>query len=112
MAKKLPLKDKILDFKLASQKEICAELGRRLKMQRLLKKFKQQDLAVMAGVSVGTVKNLEAKGQSSIESLVRVTMALDLTQELATLFEIKISSIDQMARIEKLSMDRIPRRVR
>jgi len=106
------IKANILDFNLSSHEEICQELGRRLKIQRLSKKLKQQDLAKMAGVSVGTVKNIESKGQSSIESLVRISRALDLLQDLSALFEIKIRSIAQMEQIENLITAKVPRRVR
>ena len=112
MSKKNILKAKILDFKLASQKEISLELGRRLKVHRILKKIKQGDLAKMAGVSVGTIKNLESKGQTSLESLLKVARALDLIQDLSNLFELKIRSISQMEKIDHLMNPDIPRRVR
>lgn len=112
MGKKNGITDNILDFNLSSREEICLELGRRLKVQRLSKKLKQQDLAEMAGVSVGTIKNLESKGQSSLDSLVRITTALDLIQELSFLFQIKIQSIAQMEELDHLLSPKIPRRVR
>ncbi len=102
MSKKNLLKAKILDFKLASQKEISLELGRRLKVHRILKKIKQGDLAKMAGVSVGTIKNLESKGQTSLESLLKIVRALDLIQDFSNLFELKIRSISQMEKIDHL----------
>jgi transcriptional regulator with XRE-family HTH domain len=102
MAQKDDLRVKILNFTLATHKEICRELGRRLKGQRLLKNIKQQDLADRAGLAVGTVKNLEAKGQTSLETLVRVAMVLDLVHELEPLFLMQVNSIHQMEQLEKL----------
>ena len=97
----LKLKVNILDFKLATPEEVCLELGRRLKIQRLSKNFKQQDLADRAGVSVGTIKNLEAHGHSSLETWIRVSAALDLIQEIEPLFRSKIRSIAEMEKTEQ-----------
>lgn len=112
MTQKKPLKAKILDFNLATHLEICQELGRRLRLKRLLKRLKQTELALRAGVSVGTVKNLESKGQSSIESLVRVVVALDLVNDLSLLFGSKLQSIAEVEQMERLVSKSIPRRVR
>lgn len=112
MYEKSILKAKKIDFKLASPQEINDELARRLRIQRLLKNLKQQDLANMAGVSVGTVKNLEAKGQSSLESFIRIVMALNLQSELSTLFQTKVNSIEQMEKIEKLTSASVRKRAR
>jgi transcriptional regulator with XRE-family HTH domain len=112
MSNKTNLKDKILSFRLASYTEICQELGQRLKIQRLTKRFKQQELADRAGISIGTVKNLESKGQSSLETLVRVITALDLVHELEPFLVFRAQSIAQMEKIEKIKMKKIPQRVR
>jgi transcriptional regulator with XRE-family HTH domain len=109
---KIQIKDNIIDFKIATYSEICSELGMRLKIQRLLKNLKQQDLAAQAGVAVGTVKNLEAKGQCSLETLVRIVIALDLSQELAPIFTTKVQSILQMEELERLTSKKIPKRAR
>lgn len=108
----LTLKDNILDFKLSTTQEICQTLGQRLKQQRLLKRLKQQELAARAGVSLGTIKNLEAKGQSSLETLIRIVAALDLVSEMEKLFTLKLQSIAQMEKIEKLFRQKRPQRVR
>src|SRR5688500_5840986 len=112
MDSKSQLKGKILSFKLATHSEICQELGQRIKVHRLTKRFKQQELADRAGVSIGTVKNLESKGQSSLETLVRVLTALDLLQDLENFLVFKVQSIAQLEKIEKIKMQRIPQRVR
>ncbi|MBI3534243.1 MAG: helix-turn-helix transcriptional regulator [Deltaproteobacteria bacterium] len=90
----------MLDFKMASQEEIAKALAQRLRAHRLTKNLKQGDLAARAGISVGTVKNLESSGQASIETLIRIVIALDLTQDLNTLFETKARSIAQMEQME------------
>ena len=109
---KRSIRDKILDFKLATPHEICLEFGARLKSQRLIKNIKQKELAARAGVSVGTIKNIESKGQSSVETWVRISVALDLIGELQPLFTLKTRSIAEMEMIEKLRSQQIPRRAR
>lgn len=92
----------MLDLSLASNAEVALELGRRLKAQRLARNLPQIELAARAGVSRGTVQNLEAKGQCSLESLVRIVRALGLVDDLATLFELKAAqSIADLARLEQ-----------
>jgi transcriptional regulator with XRE-family HTH domain len=92
----------ILDFTLASNVEVALELGRRLKAHRLTQNLQQTELAARAGVARGTVQNLEAKGQCSLESLVRIVRALGLVDDLTTLFELKAAqSIAELARIEQ-----------
>ena len=90
----------MLYISLAANEEICRELGSRLKAQRLARNLSQQELAARAGVSAGTVKNLENKGQSSLESLVRIVSALDLVEELGGLFVLRTGSIAEMERAE------------
>lgn len=103
----------MLDFTFATQQEICAELGLRLKRQRLAQLLTQKDLAERAGVALGTVKNLESKGVSSLESLIRIVMALGLSDELASLFELKAAhSIAQMERAQLAERKRAPRKAK
>jgi transcriptional regulator with XRE-family HTH domain len=100
----------MFDFKFATSDEVCRELGARLKAQRLAQSTRQEELAQRAGVSVGTVKNLENKGQSSVESLVRVALALGLANQLDALFGLEIKSIVQMEAAERAVRRRAPRR--
>ncbi|MBY0238815.1 MAG: helix-turn-helix domain-containing protein [Burkholderiaceae bacterium] len=103
----------MLDFAFATHQEICAELGQRLKRQRLVQALTQKDLAERAGVALGTVKNLEAKGISSLESLIRIVMALGLLDDLASLFELQATySIAQMERAQLAERKRAPSRSR
>ena len=104
------LKANILDLGFATYKEVCKELGARLKAQRLSQRFTQDALAARAGVSPGTVKNLENKGQSSMESAIRVALALGLSDHLQELFKLQIKSIAQMERAELVKRIRAPRR--
>jgi transcriptional regulator with XRE-family HTH domain len=100
----------MLDFCFATTDEICHELGARLKAQRLAKGWTQLELAGRANVAKGTVQNLENKGVGSLESLVKLASALELTEAFQELFKLKIHSIAQMAAAERVSRVRAPRR--
>lgn len=102
----------MLDFGFASHAEICAELGARLRKQRLAQLLSQQELAARAGVSVGTVKTLESTGAVSLDTLVRVAFALGLVDDLSQLFELKVRSIAEMERAERGERQRAPRKAR
>ncbi len=86
----------ILDFQMASASEACVQLGGRLKALRLSAGLTQAELAARAGVSRGTVVSLENKGQSTLNSLVRVVQALGLVDQLGALFLPEIRSIADM----------------
>lgn len=104
--------DNKLDFKLSNVEEIGLELGLRLRRQRLSKRWTQQELAGRAGLDVGTIKNLENKGQCALFTLIRITMALDCVSDLACLFQLKINSIAEMEKGEILRDSRVRRRAR
>lgn len=61
-----------------SDQEILSELGGRLRRERLNRNLTQRQLAESAGVSDGSVKNLEAGSNTSLATLVRLMRALDL----------------------------------
>ena len=100
----------MLSFIVSIPTEIGQELGRRLRVQRLAQSLGQIELAQRAGVSAGTIKNLEGKGQASLQSLLRVVAALGLIDELQDLFIPKVRSIAEMERAEQAQRQRAPRR--
>lgn len=83
-------------FELASASAIGKELGSRIRAHRINQNFSMEALADRAGVSWGTVRNLETKGQASLGSLILIVKALGLTGDLATLFELKVVTIADM----------------
>lgn len=91
------LKLNILDFELATADEVCLTLGGRLKAARLAQGLLQADLAARAGVSRGTVVALENTGRSTLQSLIRIVQTLGLVDQLSGLFQLKVSSIAEMA---------------
>jgi transcriptional regulator with XRE-family HTH domain len=69
----------------------------------------QQELATRSGVSLSTLKELEARGKGSLQRLVRVALVLGVAAELGELFgEPGAESIEAVKRRERR---RAPRRV-
>lgn len=100
----------MLDFTFSSGDEITAALGLRLKAVRLSQSVTQAELAERAGVSVGTVKCIERTGQTSVASLVRVVQALGLSDQLQSLFVLKVQSIADMEQAQRTKRQRAPRK--
>ena len=80
--------DTFLNFTFASDEELASELGARLKAHRLANKLRQIDLAARAGIALGTLKRLEARGVCTLGSLIQVVRALGLEAELQALFKL------------------------
>lgn len=101
----------MLDFGLASEREIREALTRRLRAQRLSKGTSQASLAEQAGIGVATLQRLEAGQGGSLESFLRVIMALGLVDELSSLFVLHVRSIAQMEQAAaRQPRQRAPRR--
>ncbi len=62
----------------ASPDEAARGIGERLQQHRLAQNRSQRDVAQRAGVSVPTVKRLEATGRGSIEHLLLIAWTLGL----------------------------------
>lgn len=99
-----------MNFILATPAEICDQLGQRLREQRLAQSLTQTELALRAGVSAGTIKNLEGRGQASLESLIRIVVALGLAEQLQSLFTLRTDSIAAMTQATQIKRRRAPRR--
>ena len=101
----------MLDFGLASEREIREELSNRLRAQRLAQGLGQADLAKAAGIGVATLRRLEAGQGGTLENFLRIVMALGLVDELADLFTLKLRSIAQMEQAAaQQTRQRAPRR--
>jgi transcriptional regulator with XRE-family HTH domain len=99
-----------MNFNLTTAEEVLSQLALRLRAQRLAQELTQQNLARMAGLSLGAVRKLESDGQCSLETLIRVTQALGLVAELEPLFAQKPESIAAMQRAAKIKLrQRAPR---
>ena len=66
--------------------ELDQKLARRVRNIRKRRSISQEKLAQMSGVSYGSIKRFEASGQISLISLTKITMALEIADELRTIF--------------------------
>ena len=88
----------MLEFSLASEKEIRAELIGRIRRQRLLKGITLETLAERAGIGKATLQRLETRGDCTFENFIRTVLALGMASELQESFVAKTVSIAQMER--------------
>ncbi len=71
------------------------EIGFQTRTLRIRKRIEQKDLAKLANVSVGAIKNLEGGKGSSLKTFVRVLRALDQTDFLESLQpQVTVSPLD------------------
>lgn len=66
--------------------ELDQKLAGRIRNIRKRRSISQQKLADMSGVSYGSIKRFETTGQISLVSLTRIAMALEIADELRTIF--------------------------
>ena len=66
--------------------ELDLKLAQRVRNIRKRRSISQEKLASMSGVSYGSVKRFESTGQISLLSLTKITMALDIADELRNIF--------------------------
>lgn len=80
-----------------SPKEIQIQIAENLKKKRKIAKLSQQELSLKSGVSYGSIKRFENHGEISLQSLVKLAIALDCEDELLRLFSRKeYSSIQEV----------------
>jgi transcriptional regulator with XRE-family HTH domain len=81
---------------------IIKGIAERVKRNRLELNLSQSALAARSGVSLGSLKRFEHKGEISLKSLVMLAVALDASNEFALLFSIrKYQSIDELLKKDK-----------
>ena len=66
--------------------ELDQKLARRVRNIRKRRSISQEKLAQMSGGSYGSIKRFEASGQISLISLTKIAMALEIADELRTIF--------------------------
>ena len=66
--------------------ELDQKLAQRVRNIRKRRSISQKKLSSMSGVSYGSIKRFEATGQISLISLTRIAMALDIADELRSIF--------------------------
>ena len=66
--------------------ELDQNLALRVRNIRNRRSISQEKLASISGVSYGSIKRFEATGQISLISLTKIAMALDIADELRSIF--------------------------
>ena len=76
---------------------IAKELVERIKQHRKKLKISQVLLSTKSGVSLGSIKRFESKYEISLNSFIKILIALNLEQDLENLFTQKnYNSIDEV----------------
>ncbi len=86
-------------FNAATPHAIATELGGRIKIARLNADLTQKELAEKAGLSLKAVTNSE-KGTSTLESIVAILVALELTEQLNSFIPKQEISPVQLAKLQ------------
>ena len=77
--------------------DIAKELVEKIKQHRKKLKISQAQLAIKSGVSLGSIKRFESKYEISLNSFIKILIALNLEQDLKNLFIQKnYNSIDEV----------------
>ena len=77
--------------------DIARELVEKIKQYRKKLKISQTQLATKSGVSLGSIKRFESKYEISLNSFIKILIALNLEQDLENLFMQKnYNSIDEV----------------
>lgn len=77
--------------------EIAKSLADKIKESRKKFKISQEVLAQKSGVSLGSIKRFETKYEISLQSFIKIAIALDLDDDLENLFTQKTyTSIDEI----------------
>lgn len=89
----------LMMFSAATPHAIATELGDRIKVARLNADLTQKELAQKAGISLKAVTNSE-KGKSTLESIVAILVALELTEQLNSFIPKQGISPVQLAKLQ------------
>ena len=77
--------------------EIAKELVEKIKQHRKKLKISQAQLASKSGVSLGSIKRFESKYEISLNSFIKILIALNLERDLENLFtQRSYNSIDEV----------------
>ena len=100
----------MISITLKSPHEMAEEIAKRAKDKRLKLNLSQQTLSKKSGVSYGTLKKFEHSGQISLQSLLKIALALDELERFEHLF---VESTDHLpASIDELLLDQSRKRGR
>ena len=84
-------------FNQKTPNKIARNLADKIKEHRKKLKISQEVLAQKSGVSLGSIKRFETKYEISLQSFIKIAIALDLDNDLENLFTQKTyTSIDEI----------------
>lgn len=84
-------------FNPKSPNDIAKQLVEKIKQQRKMLKISQVQLATKSGVSLGSIKRFELKYEISLNSLIKILIALNLEKDFENLLTQKnYNSIDEV----------------
>ncbi|MEX2600420.1 MAG: helix-turn-helix transcriptional regulator [Balneolaceae bacterium] len=85
-----------------SPKEASDDIARRAKQCRLQMNITQKELAERSGVSYGSVKRFEQKGEVSLKNLLHIAVVLRSLEDFERVFQVEsYRSIDEMIEQKK-----------
>ncbi len=76
----------MISISMKSPFEVAREIAKKAQEKRLKLNLSQQTLSDKSGVSYGTLKKFEQKGQISLESLLKIALALGEMDKFEHLF--------------------------
>ncbi|KAA6347788.1 hypothetical protein EZS27_004741 [termite gut metagenome] len=105
------IKDNIITFISDSYDAIIYSIAKRVKERRLEKNLTQKDLASRSGLSFGTYRRFETKGEISLRGLVMIASTLEMTNDFDTLFSTRsYSSMSELLNHKKVKKRKRGRR--
>lgn len=98
----------VLDgFMLDNAEEIALEVAANFRKRRVEKNITRQRIADLSGVPLSTIARFERKGLISLESLIKLAMALGYTSEVRHIFgSPKFSTMEELTLIRSKSGDK------
>ncbi len=88
-----------------SSSKYIADLGEQLERHRLLQNIPQTDLAKKAGISTRTLRRFESGEGGTLDSFIRLLIALNIDDNLALL--IPDSTVRPMERVRQIKKERV-----
>jgi len=87
--------------------DICKAVAERVKSRRLELNLTQTGISARSGINIETYRKFERTGQISLQNLVKLAIALDMTTDFNSLFAQKqFQNLDDLLKAEKIKRKR------
>lgn len=91
-----------MEYLFETPSDVAINLAKRMKSIRRRRKITQKQMAARSNVSYATLRKFEKTGQISLESFIKLSMELGLTNELNNLFSsTRYNSIEEVINEQK-----------